>query len=85
MTLPQDILFGVDSTALRSDLMTNIKALSANLRQYPDTTIQVIGHTENTGAENYNQSFAIGRANKVADALIGNGVARYRVIATGRG
>ena len=65
--------------------MTNIKALSANLRRYPDTTIQVIGHTDNTGTANYNQSLAIGRANKVADALIGNGVARYRIVAAGRG
>ena len=85
VTLPQDILFGVDSTTLRPDLMTNIRALSENLRQHPDTTVQVIGHTDNTGAANYNQSLSNGRANKVANALIGNGVARYRIIATGRG
>ncbi len=85
VTLPEDILFGVDSTTFRPDLMTNIKALSANLHRYPDTTVQVIGHTDNTGAANYNKSLSIGRANKVMDALIGNGVARYRIIAIGRG
>ena len=85
VTLPQDILFGVDSTTLRPNLMTNIQALSENLRRYPDTTVQVIGHTDNTAAANYNLSLSIRRANKVANALIGNGVAGYRVIATGRG
>ena len=85
VTLPQDILFGVDSTTLSPDILINIRALSANLRRYPDTTVQVIGHTDNTGAANYNHSLSIARANKVANALIGNGVARYRIIATGRG
>ena len=85
VTLPQDILFKVDSTTLSPDIMINIRALSANLRRYTDTTVQVIGHTDNTGAANYNHSLSIVRANKVANALIGNGVARYRIIATGRG
>jgi len=85
VTLPQDILFAVDSTALRPDLMSDIGALAANLRSYPNTTVQVIGHTDNTGAANYNQSLSVGRATSVANALVGNGVSRSRIIATGRG
>ncbi len=85
VTLPQDILFGVDSTTLYPDLISDLRALSANLRSYPDTTVQVIGHTDNTGAASYNQSLSVGRANSVANALIGNDVASYRIIATGRG
>ena len=85
VTLPQDILFAVDSTALRPDLMSDISALAANLRSYPNTTVQVIGHTDNTGAANYNRSLSVGRANSVANALVGNGVSRSRIIATGRG
>ena len=84
VTLPQDILFAVDSTALRPDLRRHY-ALAANLHSYPNTTVQVIGHIDNTGAANYNQSLSVGRANSVANALVGNGVSRSCIIATGRG
>ena len=85
VTLPQDILFGVDSTTLYPELISDLRALSANLRSYPDTKVQVIGHSDNTGAASYNQSLSVGRAESVANALIENGVAGYRIIATGRG
>ena len=85
VTLPQDILFGVDSTMIRPDMMTNLRALSANLRRHPNTTVQVIGHTDNTGGAHYNQLLSSRRANKIASALIGSGLARYRIIAMGRG
>ncbi len=85
VTLPQDILFGVDSTVLRNNLMSDLSALSANLRSYPDTTIQIIGHTDNTGAASYNQFLSVGRANSVANVLIENGAPRNRIIAIGRG
>ena len=85
VTLPMNILFGVDGTTIRPDLMANLRVLSANLRRHPNTTVQVIGHTDNTGDAHYNQFLSIGLANKIATALIGSGLARYRIIAIGRG
>ena len=85
VTLPQDILFDVDSTSLRPDLMADLGALAGNLQAYPNTTVQVIGHTDNTGAASYNQSLSVARANNVTNILLQNGVAPSRVIAMGRG
>ena len=85
VTMPQEIIFGVDSTALRLGLISDLRSLSANLSSYPNTKVQIIGHTDNTGAASYNQLLSVERANSVANALIKNGVARYRIIATGRG
>ena len=85
VTMPQEIIFGVDSTALRLGSISDLRSLSANLSSYPNTKVQIIGHTDNTGAASYNQSLSVERANSVANALIKNGVASYRIVATGRG
>ena len=85
VTLPQDILFAIDSTSLRSDLMADLGALSGNLQSYRDTTVQVIGHTDNTGAASHNQAFSVNRANSISNVLLNNGVAPSRIVAMGRG
>ena len=85
VTLPQDILFEVDRTTLRPAQTSGLRALSGNLRRYPDTTVLVIGHTDNIGTASYNQSLSFGRAKSVANALERNGVSRYRITAIGRG
>ena len=85
VTLPQDILFAIDSTSLRSDLMADLRALSGNLQSYRDTTVQVIGHTDNTGAASHNQALSVDRADSVSNVLLNNGVAASRIIAMSRG
>ena len=85
VTLPQDILFAVDSTELRGDLLQDLQALAQNLRAYPNTNVRVIGHTDNTGAASYNQSLSVARADSVGKVLVRNGVNPGRIIAIGRG
>ena len=85
VTLPQDILFAVDSTDLRGDLLQDLQALAQNLLAYPNTNVRVIGHTDNTGAASYNQSLSVARANSVGSVLVRNGVNPERIIAIGRG
>lgn len=85
VTLPQDILFPVDSTELRRDLMQDLQALAQNLLAYPNTNVRVVGHTDNTGSASYNQSLSVGRADSVSRVLVRNGVNPGRIIAIGRG
>lgn len=85
VTLPQDILFPVDSTELRRDLMQDLQALAQNLLAYPNTNVRVIGHTDNTGSASYNQSLSVGRADSVSRVLVRNRVNPGRIIAIGRG
>lgn len=85
VTMPQDILFAVDSTAVSPALQGDLAALAANLNQYPDTTAQIIGHTDNTGEASYNQDLSVRRAQAVSNVIVGNGVAPYRITASGRG
>lgn len=85
VTLPQDILFATDSTYVQSVLRDDLQAVAESLNRYPDTTVQVIGHTDNTGSAAYNQDLSRDRASAVADILIGNGVSAGRVQTIGRG
>jgi outer membrane protein OmpA-like peptidoglycan-associated protein len=85
VTMPQDILFAVDSASLRPDLRRDLQTIASNLQRYPDSLIRVVGHTDNTGSAAYNQALSERRADAVAAELIGAGVSGRRVIAEGRG
>ncbi|MEM7295015.1 MAG: OmpA family protein [Pseudomonadota bacterium] len=85
VTMPQDILFAVDSASLRPDLQSDLGALAQNLNVYSDTTVDIIGHTDNTGDAGYNQSLSQRRASAVSQVLLTGGVAPNRVRAFGRG
>ncbi len=83
--MPQDILFDVDSTSIRSDLRSDLRVLASNLQRYPDSTVQVIGHTDNTGSAAYNQDLSERRAQAVTSILQAEGVSPSRLRAVGRG
>ncbi|MDA8983452.1 OmpA family protein [Planktomarina temperata] len=85
VTMPQDILFALDSAAVRSDLRRDLGVLAGNLQAYPNSTISIEGHTDNTGTANYNRILSQRRANAVADILVNNGVPPARLYAVGRG
>ena len=83
--MPQDILFAVDSAAINSSLRSDLGVLAGSLQRYPGSTVQVVGHTDNTGAAAYNQDLSEHRAGSVASALINSGVDSRRIRAIGRG
>jgi outer membrane protein OmpA-like peptidoglycan-associated protein len=85
VTMPQDVLFATDSSVVRPDLQRDLYTLSGSLNRYPDTTVEVVGHTDADGDAAYNQRLSQSRANSVANILIGAGVPRGRIVAYGRG
>jgi outer membrane protein OmpA-like peptidoglycan-associated protein len=85
VTLPQDILFATDSFAVRPDLQRDLRAIAGNLQEYPNSTIQVLGHTDSQGEATYNYQLSLRRANAVADVLMNAGVPFGRIQTIGRG
>ena len=85
VTLPQDILFATDSSTVRPDLQRDLRTVAANLQAYPDSTIQIVGHTDSDGDAAYNQDLSEQRANAVADVLLGEGIPSGRIQTFGRG
>lgn len=80
---PEAILFATDSAAVRAP--GQIRTIGQSLQSYPNTVVQVIGHTDNTGSAAYNQDLSERRARSVAGILYEVGVTPARVQTIGRG
>ena len=85
VSFPQDILFAGNSFAVRSDLQADLGVLAQSLDSYPNSTIQIVGHTDSDGEAAFNQQLSERRANAVADVLLDRGVPFNRIRTFGRG
>jgi outer membrane protein OmpA-like peptidoglycan-associated protein len=85
VTMPGGLLFDSDSAAVEPLVQADLRAVARNLLEYPDSTVAVIGHTDDTGSPEYNQGLSERRAQAVRAVLVQQGVAPVRVRAIGRG
>lgn len=85
VTFKSDVLFDVDSATLKPGAYNEINRVTNVLNQYPQTRIQVAGHTDNTGSEEHNQALSERRAASVKNALIDQGVSASRITTVGFG
>ncbi len=83
--MPEGILFDIDSAALRPAVRSELNVLAGNLLRYPNSTVFVTGHTDNTGSASYNQDLSQRRAQSVASVLTAGGVNPGRLVVSGRG
>ena len=79
------ILFGFDQSNLTTDARTNLDKLVAILQKYPDTNIEVQGHTDSKGTTRYNQKLSEERASTVSYYLSGKGIITSRLTINGFG
>jgi len=85
VSLPEAITFATESATVRSDIRQDILAIARNLQQFPNNTVQVIGHTDNTGSQAFNQDLSERRAAAVSSILRQGGVPGGRIAAFGVG
>lgn len=85
VTLPQDILFATNSTAVSGAAQNDLRTLANSMNQYPNTTVNVIGHTDNVGDAAFNLDLSQRRAQAVTSVLLNAGVSPARVRSIGRG
>lgn len=85
VTVPNDITFDTDSSTVRPALRADLVRVGQNLVNYPNSTVQVIGHTDSDGEASYNQALSERRARSVADILQANGVNSARISTIGLG
>ena len=85
VTFDSGILFDVDSDVLRQASQDNLSNLAQSIADYEGTRILVVGHTDSTGSDSYNESLSERRANAARTYLLRQGVASDRIEAVGRG
>jgi outer membrane protein OmpA-like peptidoglycan-associated protein len=85
VTFDTGILFGFDSSDLQSEARSNLQQLAANLNAHERTDVLIIGHTDGTGSESYNQALSERRARSAASYVQSQGVAAERVSIRGMG
>nr|WP_227625891.1 OmpA family protein [Geofilum rubicundum] len=83
--LSNNILFGFDSYELSSTARTNLNKMITVFDTYPDTDIEVQGHTDSSGSDTYNQDLSERRANAVTSYLVNRGVSSSRLTTVGYG
>lgn len=83
--LSADALFAFDGIDLQAEGRREIARLASQLEGARYERIEVVGHTDRLGSPAYNQRLSEKRAEAVRGALVAQGVAPSRVVASGRG
>ncbi len=85
LTLSSEVSFDFDSARVKPSFYSPLNKIADIMNRYPQTEIVVVGHTDSVGSPQYNLELSLRRANAVADYLMSQGVARYRLATEGRG
>jgi outer membrane protein OmpA-like peptidoglycan-associated protein len=80
-----DVTFAVDSTEVSPGFRASLDQVAQSMTRYPNSLIDVLGHTDSTGADSYNLDLSRRRAEAVSNYLVSRGVSRARIETTGYG
>lgn len=85
LTMPSGITFATNQADVQSQFQPVLNEVAQTLVSYPSTLIDVLGHTDSTGTNEYNQSLSERRASSVASYLTSRGVQPVRIATRGYG
>jgi outer membrane protein OmpA-like peptidoglycan-associated protein len=74
MSVPDTVYFGFDLDTLTQEARDILDQQAAWLREHPDVTVDLAGHTDAVGSNAYNQDLGMRRADRVRDYLIAQGI-----------
>ncbi|MGM0584507.1 MAG: OmpA family protein [Pseudomonadota bacterium] len=84
VTLPGGVTFETDSARVQPQFRRPLNRVADTLVEYPSSYIDIIGHTDSTGSDEYNMQLSRRRAEAVAYELIDRGVHSARIETAGR-
>lgn len=83
--LPENVTFPTASAVVNQGFYPALNAVAQSLRTHLNSTIRVVGHTDNVGSAAYNDDLSVRRALAVSEILIRDGVATSRIGYLGQG
>ncbi|HET9887834.1 MAG TPA: OmpA family protein [bacterium] len=78
--------FEFDSAALLPETQSTLEQVTSAVQQHPNYVVDLVGHADTIGDENYNEELSRRRANAVLHYLVQNGpgpVGRYAIVGFG--
>lgn len=85
LMMPSNITFDVNKTFVKPTFTGTLDKLASTMREYDQTSVVVMGHTDSDGSDQYNQNLSEKRAYSVAAYLNNRGVQANRISTIGYG
>lgn len=85
LVMPSGLTFDYDSAIVKPQFRETLNQVATTLAEYNQTFVDVIGHTDADGSNEYNQALSERRADAVASYLATQGVVRQRIATQGLG
>jgi outer membrane protein OmpA-like peptidoglycan-associated protein len=85
LNMPGNITFATNSADLNASFFEVLNSVALVVNEFNQTVIEVAGHTDNTGADAYNQQLSERRASAVGAYLGTRSVRQDRIITVGMG
>lgn len=85
LIMPGNVTFASDSADVNAQFYSTLNSVSRVLKEFNKSILTVSGHTDSTGADQYNFDLSQRRAGSVAQYLIGQGITAERFVVRGFG
>lgn len=85
LNMPSNITFAVDKSTVQPQFSETLVSVGLVLKKFNKTVVDVYGHTDSSGSDQYNQELSQRRAVAVATVLANQGVDQRRFFIEGRG
>ena len=83
VTFDNGILFATNKSNLSASAKTELSKFATSLKNNEMTSVNIYGHTDNTGTRAVNEKLSLERANSVKTYLVNSGVGSSRLTAEG--
>ena len=85
LNMPGNITFAVDSANINGDFYPVLNSVTLVLDEYDKTLVEIMGHTDSTGSNSYNQQLSERRADSVAKYFQSRDIQPLRIATYGHG
>jgi len=85
LNMPSNITFGVGSSSINGDFFNVLNSVNLVVKEYDKTLIEIMGHTDSTGENSYNQQLSERRAKSVSDYFASRDIKPLRLATYGHG
>ncbi len=85
LNMPGNVTFNTDSAMIKGSFYDVLSSVVLVVKEFDKTIIEIAGHTDSTGSDQYNQNLSEQRAASVGQYFMAQGIDRMRIMTKGYG